>query len=97
MPLRLNVLSALLFAIRPDYYVKFCYLCNVKQQNKHIMKSTELHRLFIKRGYKFDHAEGSHYFYRDKDGKLTEPVPFHGAKEMGTGLANKLIRKYGLK
>ena len=61
------------------------------------MKSTELHRLFIKKGYKFDHAEGSHYFYRDKDGKLTEPVPFHGAKEMGTGLANKLIRKYGLK
>ncbi len=59
------------------------------------MKSKELHRLFIKNGYKFDHAEGSHYFYL-KDGKLTEPVPYHGAKEMGTGLAKKLIRKYGL-
>ena len=25
------------------------------------MKSTELHRMFIKKGWKFDHAEGSHY------------------------------------
>ena len=42
------------------------------------MKSTELHRRFIKAGYKFDHAEGSHYFYI-KNGVLTEPVPYHGA------------------
>ena len=50
----------------------------------------------IKRaGYKFDHAEGSHYFYI-KDGVMTEPIPYHGAKEMGTGIANKLIRKYGI-
>lgn len=53
------------------------------------MKSTELHRMFIKKGWKFDHAEGSHYFYRNEKGELTEPVPFHGAKEMGKGLANK--------
>ena len=59
------------------------------------MKYTELHRRFKKAGYKFDHAEGSHYFYI-KDGKLTEPIPYHGAKEIGTGLANKLIRKYGV-
>ena len=50
------------------------------------MKSTELHRMFIKKGY----------FYRNEKGELTEPVPFHGAKEMGKGLANKLIKKYGL-
>lgn len=49
----------------------------------------------IKAGWKFDHARGSHYFYV-KDGKLTEPVPYHGSKEIGTGLAKKLIRKYGL-
>lgn len=60
------------------------------------MKSKELHRLFIKNGYRFDHASGSHYFYL-KDGELTEPIPYHGAKEMGVGLATKLIRKYGLK
>lgn len=61
------------------------------------MKSKELHRLFIHAGYKYSHAEGSHYFYQDKEGNLTEPIPYHGAKEMGTGLANKLIRKYGLR
>jgi predicted RNA binding protein YcfA (HicA-like mRNA interferase family) len=66
-----------------------------KTANKIIMKSSELHRRFIKAGYKFDHAEGSHYFYI-KDGVMTEPIPYHGAKEMGTGIANKLIRKYGI-
>ena len=54
------------------------------------MKSNELHRRFVKAGYKFDHAEGSHYFYM-KNGVLTEPIPYHGAHEMGKGLANKLI------
>lgn len=57
------------------------------------MKYTEMHRRFIRVGYKFDHAEGSHYFYI-KDGELTEPVPYHGAHELGTWLANKLIKKY---
>ena len=59
------------------------------------MKSNELQRRFVKAGYKFDHAEGSHYFYM-KNGVLTEPIPYHGAHEMGKGLANKLIRKYGV-
>lgn len=57
------------------------------------MKYSELHRRFLRAGYKYDHAEGSHYFYI-KDGKLTEPIPFHGSHEIGKGLANKLIRKY---
>lgn len=60
------------------------------------MKYTELHRKFLKKGWIYDHAEGSHYFYRDKDGNLSEPIPYHGAKEVGKGLANKLIKKYGL-
>lgn len=59
------------------------------------MKSSELHRRFTKAGWVFDHAEGSHYFYV-KDGIITEPIPYHGAKELGIGLANKLIRKYGV-
>ena len=59
------------------------------------MKSKELHRRFIKAGYKFDHAEGSHYFYI-KNGVLTEPIPYHGAKEMYQPLADKLIRRYGV-
>lgn len=59
------------------------------------MKSRELHNRFIKAGWRFDHAEGSHYFYV-KDGELSEPIPYHGAKEMGKGLALKIIKKYGL-
>lgn len=59
------------------------------------MKYSELHKKMIKKGWKFDHAEGSHYFYV-KDGKKSEPIPYHGSKEIGKGLAGKLIRKYGL-
>lgn len=59
------------------------------------MKYSELHRRFKRAGYKFDHAEGSHYFYI-KNGVVTEPVPYHGAKEIPQPLANHLIRKYGV-
>ena len=59
------------------------------------MKYTELHQRFIKAGWRYHHAEGSHYFYI-KNGKLTEPIPYHGAKEIGTGLARKLIKRYGI-
>ena len=59
------------------------------------MKYSEMHRRFVKAGWVYDHAEGSHYFYK-KDGKLSEPIPYHGAKEMPTGLANKLIKRYGI-
>ncbi len=54
------------------------------------MKYTELHRKIVKNGWKYSHAEGSHYFYT-KDGK-----PYHGAKEIGEGLKKKLIRELGL-
>ena len=59
------------------------------------MKYSELHRRFVKAGWTFDHAEGSHYFYT-KDGIMTEPIPYHGSHEIGKGLANKLIRKYNV-
>lgn len=59
------------------------------------MKSTELHRRFIAAGWKFLYAEGYHYFY-EKNGIKSEPIPYHGAKEMGKGLANKIIKKYGI-
>ena len=57
------------------------------------MKYTELHNRFKKAGWKFHHAEGSHYYYI-KDGVMTEGIPYHGAKEIGKGLASKLIKKY---
>lgn len=39
------------------------------------MKYTEFHRRIKAKGWKFDHAEGSHYFYT-KDGKLSPQFPF---------------------
>lgn len=59
------------------------------------MKYSEMHRRFIRAGWNFDHAEGSHYFYI-KEGVLSEPIPYHGAKEMPTGLASRLIKRYGV-
>jgi mRNA interferase HicA len=60
------------------------------------MKYNEFHRMIVKNGWAFSHAEGSHYFYR-KDDRLSPGVPFHGAKEMGQGLRHKLIKEMGLK
>ncbi len=49
------------------------------------MKSTELHRMFIKKGG--SSASVAMIAYKNEKGELTEPVPYHGAKEMGKGLA----------
>jgi len=59
------------------------------------MKYSEFHRKIVKSGWKYSHAVGSHYFYK-KDGKLSQPVPYHGAKEIGEGLRKKLIKELGL-
>lgn len=60
------------------------------------MKYSEFHRKIVKNGWKFSHAEGSHYFYL-KDGILSEPVPYHGSKEMGESLRKKIAKSMGLK
>ncbi len=60
------------------------------------MKYTEFHRKIIKAGWRFKHAEGSHYFY-EKDGKLSQPVPYHGAKEIPEPLRRKIAREMGIK
>lgn len=59
------------------------------------MKSSELHRLIRKNGWQHLRTEGSHYIY-EKDGK-TYPVPFHGNKDIGTGIYHKIIKQMGLK
>lgn len=43
------------------------------------MKYTEFHRRIKAKGWKFDHAEGSHYFYT-KDGKLSPPSSLSWSK-----------------
>lgn len=59
------------------------------------MKSSELHRLILQNGWRELRQAGSHVIY-EKNGK-TVSVPYHGAKEMGTGIAKRFIREMGLK
>ena len=61
-----------------------------------IMKYKEFHRKILASGWKFSHAEGSHYFYL-KDGRLSEPVPYHGAKEIPEPLRRKIAKGMGVK
>ncbi len=86
-----NYIEILLFICLYEEILLLLY-----QQTRGNMKYTELHRKFVKAGWQFHHAAGSHYFY-EKDGKLSMPIPFHGSKEIGAGLANKLLKEYGQK
>ena len=60
------------------------------------MKYKEFHRKILASGWKFSHAEGSHYFYM-KDGRLSEPVPYHGAKEIPEPLRRKIAKGMGIR
>jgi predicted RNA binding protein YcfA (HicA-like mRNA interferase family) len=65
-------------------------------QNSKKMKYKEFHRLIDRNGWKFSHAEGSHYFYV-KNGVLSPPVPYHGAKEIYEPLRRSIARQMGLR
>lgn len=60
------------------------------------MKYSEFHRIIRKNGWKYSHAEGSHYFYI-KDGILSQPVPFHGSKEIYEPLRKRIANEMNLK
>jgi predicted RNA binding protein YcfA (HicA-like mRNA interferase family) len=56
------------------------------------MKSSELVRRFHRAGWVEIRQTGSHKIFKDpKSGRIV-PVPYHGAREIGTGLANKLLK-----
>jgi len=58
------------------------------------MKSSELHRLIRRCGWVAVRQVGSHVIY-EKNG-IRYCVPDHGSKEIGTGLATKVIKEMGL-
>jgi predicted RNA binding protein YcfA (HicA-like mRNA interferase family) len=60
------------------------------------MKYKEFHRKIERNGWKYLHSEGSHYFY-SKDGMLSPPIPFHGAKEMYEPLRKAIERQMKIK
>ncbi len=59
------------------------------------MKYKEFHMKIRKCGWHFVKAEGSHYFY-EKDGKLSQPVPYHGSKEIPEPLRKKIAKGMGI-
>lgn len=61
------------------------------------MKSTELLRMVERAGWVVVRQEGSHRILKHPDRKNTLVVPFHAAKEVGKGLANKILKQAGLK
>ncbi len=59
------------------------------------MKSSELHRLALRNGWKKLRQSGSHIIYEKKG--VIYPVPYHGSKEVGKGLEKKIKKEMGLK
>ena len=59
------------------------------------MKSSELQKLILANGWQIVRQSGSHVVY--EKGGIRYPVPFHGSKEVGTGLEKKIKREMGLK
>ncbi|NCU04955.1 MAG: type II toxin-antitoxin system HicA family toxin [Chitinophagaceae bacterium] len=59
------------------------------------MKSSELHRLILRNGWRHIRTAGSHYIY-EKESR-TYPDPFHGTNKVGKGLEKKIKKEMKLK
>lgn len=59
------------------------------------MKSSELHKLILSSGWIEIRQTGSHKIYEKNGRRYT--APFHGSKEVGKGLENKIKKEMGLK
>lgn len=59
------------------------------------MKYREFHKRITKAGWVYDRAVGSHIFYT-KDGKMSQPVPYHGAREIPEPLRKKIAKAMGV-
>ncbi len=61
------------------------------------MKSSELIRKVKNAGWVEIRQTGSHKIFVHKDYSYSLPVPYHGSKEVATGLAEKILKQAGLK
>ena len=50
----------------------------------------------MRAGFKLVYIKGSHYFFRHPISNRITTVPFHGGKNIGRGLLNKIIKQTGL-
>ena len=60
------------------------------------MKSSELIRLVKKEGCIEIRQTGSHKIFLNPATQKTAPIPFHGSKEIGKGLIEKIFKQLGL-
>ena len=58
------------------------------------MRDKELLKLMQQNGWEIDRITGSHHIM--KKGNQIEVIPVHG-KEISTGIANKILKRIGLK
>jgi mRNA interferase HicA len=61
------------------------------------MKYSELHRIIKKAGWKVVRQNGTSHVIYSKEGFEDVSVPYHGSKEIGTGLASKIMKVMKLK
>lgn len=57
------------------------------------MKSSELVRCYERAGWVQIRQSSSHKIFKNPSTEEIVSVPFHGSKEVGTGLARKLLKK----
>ena len=57
-----------------------------------LITAKEFAGLLKKAGFEFVRQEGSHMFFRHRDGRVTI-VPNHPGEKIGRGLLNKIIKK----
>jgi predicted RNA binding protein YcfA (HicA-like mRNA interferase family) len=60
------------------------------------LKSTELHRIITRNGWRLLRQDGTSHCLYEKNGKIII-VPYHGAKEVPTGICNKILKEADLK
>lgn len=74
----------------------FIRIFETSNSNKEFMKSSELHRIIQRGGWKFLKQDGTSHRFYEKAGQII-CVPYHGSKEMPTGTANKILKAAGIK
>lgn len=56
-----------------------------------LMKAVEVAKILKKLGFQFLRQQGSHMFFKHKDGRTTV-VPNHPGEDVDRGLLNKIIK-----
>lgn len=56
------------------------------------LNAIQLSKILKKLGFEFIRQQGSHMFFRHKNGRTTI-VPYHSNEKIGYGLLNKIIKK----